>query len=47
MPIRSMTCFIVSTGHGDPAITPVRNDDTSRSASNGSLSIAMNMVGTP
>jgi hypothetical protein len=42
-----MTCFITSTGHGDPAMIPVRNDDRSKSSKFGRASSAMNMVGTP
>jgi len=29
MDIRSMTCFITSTGHGEPAMMPVRRLDRS------------------
>ena len=29
MPMRSTTCFITSTGHGEPAMMPVRNDERS------------------
>jgi hypothetical protein len=29
IPIRSTTCFITSTGHGEPAMIPVRSDDRS------------------
>ncbi len=39
--------FITSTGHGEPAITPVRNDDRSNESKSAWLSSATNMVGTP
>ena len=42
-----MTCFITSTGHGEPAMMPVRSDDRSKLAKSGWLSSAMNIVGTP
>ena len=42
-----MTCFMVSTGHGEPAMMPVRSEVRSSSSTRGSASIAMNMVGTP
>ena len=45
--IWSTHCFITSTGHGEPAITPVRNDDRSYVAKLGRPSSAMNIVGTP
>ena len=47
MCIRSMTCFMTSIGHGEPAMIPVRSDDRSNSPKRGWLSSAMNMVGTP
>ena len=47
MCIRDCTCFITSTGHGDPAMMPVRSDVRSNSANRGWSSWAMNMVGTP
>src|SRR5687767_10218117 len=47
MCISDTTRFITSTGHGDPAITPVRNDDRSKDEKSGWSSIAMNIVGTP
>jgi len=47
MPISLITRFITSTGHGDPAITPVRRLDRSKSANPGCASSAMNIVGTP
>ena len=45
--MRSMTCFITSTGHGEPAMIPVRSDDRSWVSKLESDSSAMNMVGTP
>ena len=45
--MRSTHCFITSTGHGDPAITPVRSDDRSYESKSGWPSSAMNIVGTP
>ena len=47
MCIADIACFITSTGHGEPAITPVRSDDRSRSPNCGWASSAMNIVGTP
>jgi hypothetical protein len=47
MPIRSTTCFITSTGHGEPAMIPVRSEDRSCDSNDGSASSAMNIVGTP
>jgi hypothetical protein len=47
MCISATTRFITSTGHGEPAMMPVRNDDRSCSAKSGRPSSAMNMVGTP
>jgi hypothetical protein len=47
MPISAITRFITSTGHGEPAITPVRRLDRSWVAKSGSASSAMNIVGTP
>ena len=47
MPIRSMTCFITSTGHGEPAMMPVRRLDRSKRPKSGTASSAMNIVGTP
>src|SRR5881296_3796713 len=41
------TRFITSTGHGAPAIMPVRRDDKSNWLNCGWSSSAMNMVGTP
>ena len=41
------TCRIVSTGHGDPAMIPVRSVRRSNSPNRGCSSSAMNMVGTP
>ena len=39
--------LITSTGHGEPAITPVRSVRRSYLANSGWFSSAMNMVGTP
>ena len=41
------TRFMTSTGHGEPAMIPVRSELSSVSANVGSASIAMNIVGTP
>ena len=45
--MRSMHDFMTSTGHGDPAMTPVRNELRSNESKSGWLSSATNMVGTP
>ncbi len=42
-----MTFFITSTGHVEPAITPVRSVDRSSSSASGRASMAMNIAGTP
>ena len=47
MCISVTTRFITSTGHGDPAMIPVRSDVRSYVAKSGSASSAMNIVGTP
>ncbi len=47
MCIRLCTCFITSTGHGAPAMMPVRSVERSYVAKSGWFSSAMNMVGTP
>ena len=47
MCIWSMHAFITSTGHGEPAITPVRRLDRSNSSKRSWASSAMNIVGTP
>ena len=47
MCMRSTHAFITSTGHGEPAITPVRSDDRSKRSNSGWASSAMNIVGTP
>ena len=47
MCIRPRTCFITSTGQGEPAITPVRSVEKSVRSKSGWLSCAMNIVGTP
>ena len=41
------TRFITSTGHGAPAIIPVRSEVRSNSANRGCSSIAIHIVGTP
>ncbi len=45
--ISSTTRFITSTGHGAPAMMPVRNAERSNSGNRGCSSIAMYIVGTP
>ena len=45
--ISVITRFITSTGHGAPAMMPVRRDDKSNARNCGWSSSAMNMVGTP
>ena len=47
MCMRSTHAFITSTGHGEPAITPVRRLDRSKRSNSGWASSAMNIVGTP
>ena len=47
MCMSSMQRFITSTGHTEPAITPVRRVERSCSAKVGWFCIAMNIVGTP
>ena len=47
IPISSTTRFITSTGHGEPAMIPVRSDDRSYEANSAQPSSAMNIVGTP
>ena len=47
MCMRSTHAFITSTGHGEPAITPVRSDERSKRSNSGWASSAMNIVGTP
>jgi hypothetical protein len=47
MCISSMTRFMTSTGHGEPAMMPVRSDERSKPPNAGCSSIAMNIVGTP
>ena len=47
MCISLTTRFITSTGHGEPAMMPVRSDDRSWSAKPAEPSSAMNIVGTP
>ena len=42
-----MTCLMVSIGHGDPAMTPVYNDEKSNESKFGLFSMSINMVGTP
>ena len=45
--MRETTCFIVSMGHGEPAMMPVRSEFRSNSSKRGWPSSAMNIVGTP
>ncbi len=47
MCMRSMTCRITSTGHGEPAMIPVRRLFRSYASKSLSPSSAMNIVGTP
>ena len=47
MCIRACTCFMTSTGQGEPAMMPVRSVERSYFAKSGWFSSAMNMVGTP
>ena len=47
MYIFSLTCFISSMGHREPAMMPVRSEDMSNMSNIGWLSSEMNMVGTP
>ncbi len=47
MPIRSTTFFMTSTGHGEPAMIPVRREDKSYESNSGWSSSPMNIVGTP
>ena len=47
MCIRSMTLRITCSGHGEPAMIPVRNELRSKLSKSGSPSSAMNIVGTP
>ena len=42
-----MSFFIISSGHGEPAMTPVRTLERSYDARSGSAHSAMNIVGTP
>jgi hypothetical protein len=45
--ISHITRFMTSTGHGAPAIIPVRRLDKSYDLKSGNPSSAMNMAGTP
>ena len=47
MCMRSITRRMTSTGHGEPAMIPVRSDVRSYEAKSGCPSSAMNIVGTP
>ena len=47
MCIRERTCTMTSTGHGAPAMIPVRRLERSKRSNAGSSSSAMNIVGTP
>ena len=42
-----MTCFMVSTGQGDPPMIPVDRLDGSKVEKSGWFSMSINMVGTP
>ena len=43
----SMSLRIISAGHGEPAMMPVRTEERSYDAKSGSAHSAMNIVGTP
>jgi hypothetical protein len=45
--ISATTRRMTSTGHGEPAMIPVRRVPSSADANAGCSSIAMNIVGTP
>ena len=45
--MRSMTLRMTSSGHGEPAMIPVRSEDRSKESKSGCSSSAMNIVGTP
>jgi|GEM_PF-1702367 len=47
IPISLMTRVITATGHGEPAMMPVRRLARSKVANSGQASSAMNIVGTP
>ena len=47
MCIADTHCFMTSTGHGEPAMIPVRRLDRSNRWKSGWASSAMNIVGTP
>jgi hypothetical protein len=47
MCMRERTCDMTSTGHGAPAMTPVRRVDRSKRSNPACSSMAMNIVGTP
>ena len=47
MCMRSITRFMTSIGHGEPAMIPVRRLERSNVPNSGWLSSAMNIVGTP
>ena len=47
MCISDFTRRITSTGHGEPAMIPVRRLERSKRPKSGSSSSAMNIVGTP
>ena len=47
MCISDTTRRIVSIGHGEPAMIPVRSEERSNSAKRSCSSSAMNIVGTP
>jgi hypothetical protein len=45
--MRETTCFMTSTGQGEPAMIPVRRLESSNFSKSGCSSSAMNIVGTP
>ena len=45
--MNTWTCFITSTGQGEPAMIPVRSEERSYASKSGQPSSAMNIVGTP
>ena len=47
MPMSATTRLITSTGHGEPAMIPVRSEDRSYEPKSARASSAMNIVGTP
>ncbi len=45
--MRSTHCFMTSTGHGDPAMMPVRSESRLKLSKLSRANMAMNIVGTP